>query len=89
LNCIAGWKIGNIGNIVVNQQLGRQQTGNRPATFQPAPLEPANNRPKPGETDIIRRKATETDPTMPFTRKRHGLRWEGLPPRRFSPDFEP
>jgi len=30
--CIARWKIGNIGNIVVHQQLSRQQTGNRPAT---------------------------------------------------------
>jgi hypothetical protein len=32
LNCIARWKIGNIGNIVVNQQLNRQQMSNRPAT---------------------------------------------------------
>src|ERR1700722_18823338 len=31
-NCIARWKIGNIGNIVVHQQLNRQQIGNRPAT---------------------------------------------------------
>jgi len=30
---IARWKIGNIGNIVVNQQVNRQQIGNRPATF--------------------------------------------------------
>jgi hypothetical protein len=34
-NSIARWKIGNIGNIIVNQQLNRQQTGNRPATFSP------------------------------------------------------
>ena len=33
LNCVARWKIGNIGNIVVHQQLNRQQIGNRPATF--------------------------------------------------------
>jgi hypothetical protein len=32
MNCIARWKIGNIGNIVVHQQLSRQQIGNRPAT---------------------------------------------------------
>jgi hypothetical protein len=32
MNCIARWKIGNIGNIVVHQQLNRQQIGNRPAT---------------------------------------------------------
>ncbi len=31
-NCIARWKIGNIGNIVVHQQFNRQQIGNRPAT---------------------------------------------------------
>jgi hypothetical protein len=30
--CIARWKIGNIGNIVINQQLSRQQTGNTSAT---------------------------------------------------------
>ncbi len=32
LNCSARWKIGNIGNIVVHQQLNRQHIGNRPAT---------------------------------------------------------
>jgi hypothetical protein len=31
-NCIARWKIGNIGNIVVHQQLSRQQIGNKSAT---------------------------------------------------------
>jgi hypothetical protein len=31
-NCIVRWKIGNIGNIVVHQQLNRQHFGNRSTT---------------------------------------------------------